>query len=303
MRRQDMDIDKDSLAASRLASLLSLLQNFDYVAESLAAGVVGERGGWTVVTLLEAWKATLRLRLLLGHAEPGRLMSSFAPEEEAQESWYTVVRRVGATSSLRQRLAKLRDRGGSSEEDELEARRQAAIRLVRAGELLRIIQPVAYLVLIQLQRVPAARPLGPSASSTSPMRAMVLAALRRRLPWLVALALEACGLKLCDVGLKRLEETNGARLSAVGAANANEIEMRHRRALLTLFLVRPAARAAARIVLAHGAARSGTMAGRLLAGWCATALDLVDSLETSCWSRYFRTSERLTDVLDECGST
>ena len=86
--------------ASRLAALLSMLQSWDYVAESLTQHVVGERAGWIAVTLLEAWKATCRLRLL-SHVKRGRLMSSFAPNEP-HEAWSAVVHRLGAvTDELR----------------------------------------------------------------------------------------------------------------------------------------------------------------------------------------------------------
>ena len=116
-----------------------------------------------------------------------------------------------------------------------------------------------------------------------------------RMPWLVALGLEALGLQLCALGLRRLEQarsggSSGSRLRGVASASDardNGRELHHRCALLALFLVRPAARVAIRKLLTYG------LRHRLLGRWCATALELVDALETSLWARYFRTSERL----------
>ena len=61
----------DDVDASRLAALLALLQSWDYYAES-AVYPFGERAGWTIVTALEAWKASCRLRLL-AHVDDGRM--------------------------------------------------------------------------------------------------------------------------------------------------------------------------------------------------------------------------------------
>ena len=89
--------------ASRLAALLAFLASWDYAAESLAQHLLGESAGWAVVTALEAWKATVRVRLL-AHVDHGRLMSSFA-SSAPQEAWSSVVRRLGASSDLRTRAA------------------------------------------------------------------------------------------------------------------------------------------------------------------------------------------------------
>ena len=66
---------------------------------------------------------------------------------------------------------------------------------------------------------------------------------------------------------------------------ADACELRHRRKLLILLLLRPAARAGTRAALAGlaGAATSPS-----LRGWCASALELVEGLEHSVAFRYFR---------------
>ena len=76
--RAPMEADQDDeVEASRLAALLGFLQSWDYAAESMAQHLIGERAGWALVTALEAWKASCRLRLL-SHVGDGRLMGSFS---------------------------------------------------------------------------------------------------------------------------------------------------------------------------------------------------------------------------------
>ena len=91
----------ERLERSRLAALLAQLQSYDYLVESLSQYALGDGGGWALVAVLEAWKASCRLRFA-GLLEPGRLMSSFA-SQEPQEEWSNVMRRLGAASPLRQR--------------------------------------------------------------------------------------------------------------------------------------------------------------------------------------------------------
>lgn len=279
----------DNVEASRLAALLSFLQSWDYAAESLTQHALGERAGWAVVSILEVWKAACRLRLLL-HVEQGRLMSSFALDEPQEETWSTVVRRVGASSvGLRER-ASARAMG---REQPADSDQRNALRLVRVGEVMHVLQPVVYLLLIQLQRRYVAVPRGVGGATTSRFQLGDSAWWRhtcaRRTPWLAALALEAGGLQLCALGLRRLERgRTAAAIASASDASDNARELRHRSQLLALFVVRPTARAAARRLLSAGVYRGHPRFAR----WCAAALDLVDTLETSLWARYFRTCER-----------
>ena len=109
------------------------------------------------------------------------------------------------------------------------------------------------------------------------------------MPWLAALTLEAGGLQLCAIGLRRIDQARASSaISSIGDARDNTRELEHRAQLVALFLVRPAVRAAARRLLTAGLHRGYPRFAR----WCNAALDLVDALETSLWARYFRTSER-----------
>ena len=282
----------DDEAASRVAALLSHLQSLEYAIESCASYVVDERTTWTIVTLIEAWKVTLRLRLL-GRVQPGRLTSSFS-REPPREEWSQVVGKLSASLLKQRGGSALQQRPSADEVDRI------AARLMRAGEIMHILQPLAYLALIHWvgRRAPC------SAFSSLP------AVLRRRLPWLTALALESGGLMLCTLGAHRLEQQqqqqqqrNGGssqrRVCSV-AAKENAAELRHRRALLLLFVARPSACAAARILVGHASRGGHTQTqssgsgggGGSLIGFCASqVVELLDALDRSCWARYFRTSE------------
>jgi len=133
--------------------------------------------------------------------------------------------------------------------------------MTRAGEAVHALQPPVYILLIYA----LGRRLGPGRW-------------RRRLPYLAAFALEAAALALCARGVRR-----DAPSAAYVPADA--CELRHRRKLLILLLLRPAARAGTRAALAGlaGAATSPS-----LRGWCASALELVEGLEHSVAFRYFR---------------
>ena len=284
---------ESSARANRLAAILTLLQSCDYVAESASQYLLGDRGCWIVVTLLEAWKALCRLRLI-SHVAPGRLMSSFAPDDDAprDDDWSTVLSRLGSSagSALRQRAGSVRTNNGNGAQangtaNGHDAARRRAETLLRAGDALHVLQPIAYLVLIQ---------------ATRPRRGLstgggLLAEWQRRLPWVAALALEAIGLQLSSAGLRQLQAARppAAEQQPASSTFDNAREIQHRRQLLLLFLVRPAARAAAHRILAAGAGRRG--GGGRLARWCAAALELVATLETSPWARYFRTVERRLD--------
>lgn len=282
--------------ASRLGALLGTLQSGELLFESLSEQLLGGSGAWTVATLLEAWKTLCRLRLLLLHSqqqalssEPVRLLRSLAPDGRPEaEQWVSAVRSVGGSSRLRERAALADGRWAAAAEAlsppgaSLPRRAPSAV-LAGVGELLHVLQPLAYLLLlVSLGRGRA------GASGGGP--------LRRRLPWLVALALEGGALALCAEAVKRASrrEPGGAaaasRTSSCSlASDANELELRHRRMLVLLLLLRPAARVATRAALARLAARAAGSPGRgLLGGWCAFALELVDSLEASPAFRYFR---------------
>jgi hypothetical protein len=267
--------DAERLRASRLAALLGALQQLDYVAETLGQYIFGERAAWLLLTILEAWKALCRLRLLT-HSQPGRLMSSFPRDEETQESWSSVIGRLSASTAL----SPLRKREHAASGGNHRSGSRTASWLLHTGEVLHVLQPLVYLALIQLQ---------PSRHRSG---------WRRRAPWLFALVMEAAGLQLCSMGLRQAERerlaTGGyARIGAPAVdAEENARELRHRLTLVVLFLARPAARAAARRVLSAGArAGSGRPGGGYLASCCAAALELVDQLETAPWARYFRTAE------------
>ena len=62
-----------STDGSRLGALLSALQSMELLADSAAEQIFGTAGGWGVVTILEAWKALCRLRLI--SASSGELLA------------------------------------------------------------------------------------------------------------------------------------------------------------------------------------------------------------------------------------
>lgn len=280
----------DDETASRLAALLANLQSFEYAIETFAS-FIDERTTWAVATLMEAWKASLRLRLLR-HVPTGQLMSSFRREPE--DNWSHVVTKL--SSSLHKRAGSLASARTQRTAPVVNESYQIAARLLRAGDIMHILQPITYLVLIHWLGRRA-----PSFASSLPPTA------RRRLPWLTALAMEGGGLMLCTIGAQWLEHTqrqqkNGGssqRRASSEAVKQNAIELRHRRTLLLLFLARPSACAAAHILLGH-ASRNGTSTGggRSLGGLgslggfgASPVLELLDALDRSCWARYFRTSE------------
>ena len=98
--------------------------------------------------------------------------------------------------------------------------------------------------------------------------------------------------------------TSAARTFEGPHARTNELELHHRRMLLQLFVLRPAACAALRAVLSRliaaasrrlnrGGGASAAAAGLVRAA-CASALEMVDLLETQLWARYYRSAERWT---------
>ena len=74
-------------------------------------------------------------------------------------------------------------------------------------------------------------------------------------------------------------------------------ELVHRRKLIMLFLLRPAARAATRILLLRLSRRVSKTS--MVGGWITLALELVDSLDTSCAYRYFRVQAQLPEFEGE----
>ena len=87
----------DALRTARLGTLLSTLQSLDYPIETLAAAL-GDRVGWALVTLIEAWKCACRIRLACT-APHGELLRSIVPEtpQPRAESLMSVVQRMRAT--------------------------------------------------------------------------------------------------------------------------------------------------------------------------------------------------------------
>ena len=278
-------VDDVRLRRGRLGSVLATLQSLDFLVETFAPSLPGgeDGGGWAVVTVLEAWKSACRLRLL-GTLDPGELLRSFAIESE-QEQLVDVVRRLrhaAAPHARRAPASRHGPNGAASASD------TAAAAALYVGETLHALQPLVYLGLLFAQ-VRGAR--------------LLAHGWRRRIPWLTALLLEAAGLGLCTIGAHRLERkpASSTRSFAAGHARENGLELAHRRMLLALFLMRPAACAALRrllMALAIAAGRSsGSYAGgaarALLRAWCSSALQMIEHLETQIWARYWRTSERL----------
>ena len=317
-----MDDEDVRLRRARLGSLLATLQSVDFFIESLAPWWPGgERvAGLPIVTLLEAWKAACRLRLV-GTLERGELLRSFTPEASDPEQLGDVVRRLRKSLSPRVLPPPVRS-----------ARGRAAATALYLGEVMHAIQPLVYVGLLLAQ----ARGVRSLASGW-----------RRRLPWLSALVLEVVSLRLCTLGVRELtagrslqestcvstSELMAGRLRMLpvvtwlGAvlgvpvthhdrrsanrtfdgphARANQLELDHRRMLVKLFVLRPAACAAIRAVLvrlmaaanrrvSRGSGVSGFAAG-LLRAVCVSALEMIELLETQLWARYYRTAEgRLT---------
>lgn len=253
------------LLESRLGALLAVLQSFDSY-ETLAEWVAGKRGGLVALTVLEAWKASLRLRRLC-LMEPGRLMQSFAPGGTPEETFSSILKRLGSASPLRLRV-------GSLSAPPVAPERCSALRMLVAGETLHVLQPLVYLVLLQL--------------CGARIGTRLLGRRVRYLPWLTALAMEAGSLALCLRSVRSLQQQQltATAIRRESHGRDNEFELQHRRRLLVFFLARPAARAAAVHMLSAGAAaarRRGRPSSML-----ESALELVRTLETAIWARYFR---------------
>ena len=263
-----MQAETAEVVRARLGALLSNLQSLDYLVESLGSAL-GDRVGWALVTLLEAWKCACRVRLLRLSA-PGELLRSFGSEEQERDSLVGAVKRLRAVASPYERRAGVGDSDGGLDDGGGHA-------MIRAGDLLHVLQPLAYVALLLAQL------RGADCLSRG---------WRRRLPWLAALTIEIAGLQLCSAGVRRLEERGAQhRMSSAsipralskGDAQLNALELRHRRGLVLFLLLRPAARAAARRLLEASAARSPAAGS-----WRHTSLEMMDHLETAIWARYWR---------------
>ena len=276
-----------ALEASRLGALLSTLQSAEYMLESVATRLAGESGGWTVITLLEVWRTVCRLRLLslMPRGSHQRLIRSVASEEPyAQpraESWSSVIGRISADSQLRLRASR-----SASPTEGANGQRVLSTSWPSArstGELLHTLQPLLYLLMLAVWRARARRHRTSTCASV---------------PWLTALAIEMMALHLCSrgVGSETAAELPGSRRGEANAALQREEadELEHRRKLIMLFLLRPAARAAIRILLMRFSLRVSK--GSMVGGWIALALELVDSLDTSCAYRYFRIQAQLPET-------
>ena len=100
MSQHQTQFKDDEVEASRIAALLSLLQSWDYAAESLTSHLIGERAGWTAVTLLEAWKALEKqqpraeqnvqevTKLMPNKVKKRRLITGDDGEEQGWEEYY-----------------------------------------------------------------------------------------------------------------------------------------------------------------------------------------------------------------------
>ena len=262
-----------SIAAAQNGSVLAMLQSLEYATDTLA-GCIGEGAGWTLVTLIEAWKCACRYRLLQLTA-PGELLRSFVSEGKERKTLASAVQR------LRTSMAPFEHVCAADPLAVAAAERDAY--LVRIGEVLHVAQPLAYILLLVAQQR--------GASSLSD-------GWRRRLPWLVAIGLEVVSLQLCAHGTARLEASQ-RRLRAPRPASAlvlntssplhapNWLELRHRRLLLAYLILRPLARIMAKRLLERGLPPA-TPAGAHLASWRQAPLEALTLLETAIWARYWR---------------
>ena len=253
-----------------------MLQSLEYATDTLA-GCIGEGAGWTLVTLIEAWKCACRYRLLQLTA-PGELLRSFVSEGKERKTLASAVQR------LRTSMAPFEHVCAADPLAVAAAERDAY--LVRIGEVLHVAQPLAYILLLVAQQR--------GASSLSD-------GWRRRLPWLVAIGLEVVSLQLCAHGTARLEASQQPQrqLRAPRPASAlvlntssplhapNWMELRHRRLLLAYLILRPLARIMAKRLLERGLPPA-TPAGAHLASWRQAPLEALTLLETAIWARYWR---------------
>ena len=248
------------LTASRIASLIGVAQSAETVVEMLAGMLLGERSRERLLTLLEAYKASCRLRLL--RLQPaGSLMHSLPPHNgyrpigaggHSLGGRSDLSVRAGAPTALQDgglaRWPRASPRAGACNDAGAAHAAAAAAAvgaplspaLLRLGEVLHILAPVLHLLLVQLLPSPTAGAGGwrrPGA--------------RVWLPWLTALLLDTLALTLCRAGTYappgyrpigpagRTELLVPWRLPAASFSADNLDELRHRRSLVALFLLRP----------------------------------------------------------------
>ena len=265
-----------SIAAAQNGSVLAMLQSVEYATDTLA-GCIGEGAGWTLVTLIEAWKCACRYRLLQLTA-PGELLRSFVSEGKERKTLASAVQRLRTSMAPFEHVCAVDPLAVAAAERDTY--------LVRIGEVLHVVQPFAYILLLLAQQR--------GASSLSD-------GWRRRLPWLVAIGLEIVSLQLCALGTARLEASQQPQrqLRAPRPASAlvlntsiplhapNRIELRHRRLLLAYLILRPLARVMAKRMLERGLPPA-TPAGAHSASWRQAPLEALTLLETAIWARYWR---------------
>ena len=235
------------LAAARIGTLVSSAQSAELLIEMAAEMLLGVRGHQRVFLVLELYKAVCRLRLL--RLQPaGCLMRSLPPDDGADDGssfgWLGGRTKLAAgagppiLSDGRVRWPRAFAAGAANESGPVTGSgpAQSALSL---GELLHIAQPVVHLLLVQL--------MPESWRNTR----------RAWLPWLAALLIDAAALQLCTTATSTSSQRRdlGAvvrslgRMSAASHSTGNFDELRHRRELAWLFLVRPASLAAVRLVL------------------------------------------------------
>ena len=233
------------LTASRIASLIGVAQSAETVVEVLAGMLLGERSRERLLTLLEAYKATCRLRLL--RLQPaGSLVHSLPPQSGGAAGRHSLGGRselsvrAGAPTALQDgglaRWPRASLRAGACSDTVAAAAAATAAgaplspAVLRLGEVLHIVAPVMHLLLVQL--FPS-----PSAGAGSSRRAGA----RVWLPWLAALLLDSLALALCRAGTYappgyrpigpagRAELLVPWRLPAASFSSGNFDELRHRR--------------------------------------------------------------------------
>ncbi|KAL1528339.1 hypothetical protein AB1Y20_009693 [Prymnesium parvum] len=268
------------LHASRLGALICALQSAEYLVEAAATRIFGEDGGWLSVTLVEAWRTLCRVRLLAAQ-RPAALLLRSTPSEthrRGREPWGDVVRSIRGDGLLRERANQ---------------RQQAAfapgLRCSSAhflGEVLHAVQPLVYLLMLMGQRMRHCK---------DGHRTGVVA----RLPWLTSLVIEVVAFHLCsratlgpaastlDVLRLMTAQQSCAKDPQTAIQRSNLSELEHRRKLLLLFLLRPAARSITRSLLVQ--LRDSTAQNTFMRRWSEVVLELVDGLDSSCAYRYFRT--------------